>query len=118
MNGGIGRSFTILAPGFPDLRFPKPNLIVAQPGAGRNRDPWGQMARASVANVKFPRRKPAQKPNLAQIARLSSAEISSSGSVAPASKAASAPAPADLRPKNPDTRPVAGAISGIKTFSP
>ena len=59
-----------------------------------------------------------QNPNLAQIALLSSAEISSSGQPATSPSEASVPAPADLRPKSPDNSPVAGATTGMSTFSP
>src|ERR1700704_7022044 len=59
-----------------------------------------------------------QNPNLAQIARVSSAEISSSGRPAIPSIDVSAPAPVDLRPSRLDNIPVAGAITGVSTLSP
>src|SRR5882757_10053382 len=76
--------------------------IVAQPGSARNH----LFARLNGA---------AQNPNLAQIARVSSAEISSSGN--PASPSSEVPAP-DLRPISPDNSPVGGAITGVCTLSP
>jgi hypothetical protein len=82
--------------------------IVAQAGPVCNRLARDQMARPG----------PPQNPNLAQIALLSSAEISSSGSPASPSSATSVPAPADLRPNRPDSNPVAGAITGVSTLSP
>ena len=58
-----------------------------------------------------------QKPYLAQIARVSSAEISWPGSPAMPSGAIIVPAP-DLRPNSPDNSPVDGAITGVCTLSP
>jgi hypothetical protein len=59
---------------------------------------------------------PVQNPNLAQIARLSSAEITSSGR--PGTPSSEASVPADRRPRRPDSIPVAGAITGVSTLSP
>src|SRR5438552_7411865 len=59
-----------------------------------------------------------QSPNLAQIALVSRAEIRSSGSARIPSSAPSDPAPGALRPSRPDSMPLAGAITGVSTFSP
>jgi hypothetical protein len=61
---------------------------------------------------------PSQNPNLAQMARVSSAEITSSGRPPIPSNWPSAEAPADLRPRRPDSIPAAGAITGVFTLSP
>jgi len=84
-----------------------PIRIVAQAGPACNRVFRDQMARLDRP----------QNPNLAQIARVSSAEISSSGRPATPSSRLTA-APADLRPNRLDSIPVAGAITGVSTLSP
>jgi hypothetical protein len=55
---------------------------------------------------------------LAQIALVSSAEINSSGKPEIPSNEANVAAPGDLRPKRPDSIPLAGATTGVFTFSP
>src|ERR1035441_10574261 len=83
-----------------------PNHIVAQAGPARNRVIRGEMARPALS----------QNPNLAQIARVSGAEISSSGRPPIPSNRPSAEAPTDLRPRRPDSIPAAGATTGVLTL--
>src|SRR5581483_10606775 len=96
-SGGIGRSSSIgHAPLF---------LIVYQRGPSRNRLKAGPNGAGKLV----------QNPNFAQIARVSSAEIASSGRLDSPSTAS---APGERRPSRPDNMPLAGAISGVWTFSP
>src|SRR6202790_3845857 len=75
-------------------------------------------AAIALAGTKWRGRIGPQNPNLAQIALLSIAEISSSGIPANPSSEASVPAPAELRPSRPDNKPLAGAITGGSDLSP